>query len=136
MNRLFLSLCASAVGCAFALQFPATAIARSKETILHSFGSGTDGNGPGGSLVDVKGALYGTTAGGGVHGDGTAFSVDPKTGAETVVYSFMGGTDGALPNANLIDVKGTLYGTTYEGGGGSDCINSGGCGTVFAIRKP
>jgi len=48
----------------------------------------------------------------------------------------MGGTDGALPNANLIDVKGTLYGTTYEGGGGSDCINSGGCGTVFAIRKP
>jgi uncharacterized repeat protein (TIGR03803 family) len=33
------------------------------------------------------------------------------------------------PDANLIDVKGTLYGTTFAGGAYGD-------GTVFAIKKP
>jgi uncharacterized repeat protein (TIGR03803 family) len=46
------------------------------------------------------------------------------------VYSFQGGSDGAWPLAGLIDVGGTLYGTTEKGGGGK-C--SGGCGTVFKI---
>lgn len=133
MNRRFFGLCAGVAGCAFALQVPAAAIAQSQETILHSFGTGADGNGPGGSLIDVKGTLYGTTASGGSHDKGTVFSLDLNTGAETVVYSFMGGADGGWANANLIDVKGKLYGTTFYGGGGADCINSGGCGTVFAL---
>jgi uncharacterized repeat protein (TIGR03803 family) len=128
MNRLLFALCASTVGCAFALQFPATAIAKSKdkETVLHSLGSGTDGQYSLASVIDVKGTLYGTAYAGGTAGQGAVFSVNPKTGAETVVYSFQSGTDGGFPVANLIDVKGTLYGTTEFGG-------TNGVGIVFSI---
>jgi uncharacterized repeat protein (TIGR03803 family) len=44
---------------------------------------------------------------------------------ERVVYRFKGGADGALPLANLIAVRGKLYGTTQIGGSGN--------GTVFSI---
>ncbi|HTT84302.1 MAG TPA: choice-of-anchor tandem repeat GloVer-containing protein [Rhizomicrobium sp.] len=128
MNRLFFSLCAGAVGCAFALPFPATAIAKSKlytETVLYPFPSYTY---PLANLIDVKGTLYGTTFAGGANGLGTVFSVNPKTGAETVLYSFgSSGTDGYFPVASLIDVKGTLYGTTEYGGTYGD-------GTVFSVN--
>ncbi|HEV3092512.1 MAG TPA: choice-of-anchor tandem repeat GloVer-containing protein [Candidatus Cybelea sp.] len=50
--------------------------------------------------------------------------------AYSTLYSFKGGDDGAEPTAPLINVGGTLYGTTQEGGNGC----SGGCGTVFSIR--
>ena len=41
-------------------------------------------------------------------------------------------TDGAIPYAGLIQaINGDLYGTTYAGG--SNCVSSGGCGTVFKI---
>jgi hypothetical protein len=43
----------------------------------------------------------------------------------------MGGQDGAGPQSGLIDVKGTLYGTTYAGGG-NGCSGEG-CGTVYSI---
>jgi uncharacterized repeat protein (TIGR03803 family) len=83
--------------------------------------------------VQIPGAssLYGTTEQGGAYGYGTVFKVDPKTGAESVVYSFCsgGGTcaDGAYPWAgSLINVSGTLYGTTSSGG-------KIGVGTVFKI---
>lgn len=56
----------------------------------------------------------------------------PSSVAYSVIYSFKGGADGANPRASLRDVKGTLYGTTYEGGG-TECQNSAGCGTVFSI---
>jgi uncharacterized repeat protein (TIGR03803 family) len=94
--------------------------------VLYSFGSGTDGEFPVASLIDIKGVLYGTTEFGGASGEGTVFSVNPTTGVETVVYSFGSGTDGAGPTANLIDVKGTLYGTTDNGG-------ANGGGTVFSL---
>ena len=123
-------------GTVFALD-PKTGV----ETVLHSFGAGTDGYQPLASLVDVKGILYGTTEFGGSNTKcdygsscGTVFSVDPATGAETVVYSFCSRkncTDGNAPQAPLIDVKGTLYGTTQFG---SNTSCDYGCGTVFAIR--
>ena len=48
---------------------------------------------------------------------------------ETVIYSFQGGSDGALSYAPLIaDSHGALYGTTIHGG-----IPSGGYGTVFKL---
>jgi uncharacterized repeat protein (TIGR03803 family) len=96
------------------------------EKVLHSF-DGTDGYQPYASLIDVKGALYGTTVNGGTDDYGTVFKVDSKTGAETVSHSFTGGADGYDPEANLINVKGTLYGTTYRGG-------PNGGGTVFKIN--
>lgn len=200
-KRMFFSLCVGAVGCALSLQFPATALAKEKETVIFSFdhkdgaspGAGlidvkgtlygttdwgpncslrsnvgcgvvfsvkpispnsraektlysfcsqqncTDGQYPLGSLIDVNGMLYGTTQYGGTVncvdegylGCGTIFSIDPTGGAETVVHSFGKGTDGTIPVAGLIDVNGTLYGTTS--GGGANCQNSGGCGTVFAL---
>jgi uncharacterized repeat protein (TIGR03803 family) len=50
----------------------------------------------------------------------------------TVLYNFMGATDGANPQAGLVrDAKGNLYGTTA--GGGVGCASSGGCGTVFKL---
>ncbi|MGA8325772.1 MAG: hypothetical protein WB757_06785 [Candidatus Cybelea sp.] len=52
----------------------------------------------------------------GKRGDGTVFSVTPS-GIEAVLYSFSGGSDGKNPESGLIDVNGTLYGTTPYGGG-------------------
>jgi uncharacterized repeat protein (TIGR03803 family) len=48
------------------------------ETILHSFGSGSDGRNPVAGLVrDTNGNLYGTTEKGGAYGGGTVFEVKP-----------------------------------------------------------
>lgn len=109
-----------------------------KETVLHSFAGGQDGDFLTGSLVYNKGKLYGTTqVGGGGGGSrcgssdpgcGTIFSVS-TSGKEKVLYSFTGGSDGAFPNAGLIDLNGTLYGMAEQGGAGC----SGGCGTIFSL---
>jgi uncharacterized repeat protein (TIGR03803 family) len=111
------------------------------EKLLYSFCSQTrcsDGAVPVAGLVSVYGTLYGTTERGGTNsscrqGCGTVFSFRPRTGTETVVYSFQGGNvgDGANPMAGLINVNGTLFGTTYNGGDNTAC--SGGCGTVFSF---
>ncbi len=57
------------------------------ETVLHSFGSGSDGLYPYAGLLNVKCTLYGTTEQGGAHGCGTVYSVS-TTGAERVLHSF------------------------------------------------
>lgn len=49
-----------------------------------------------------------------------------------MLHTFTGPPDGQLSYAGLVDVDGTLYGTTQYGGTGS-C--GGGCGTVFKITK-
>jgi uncharacterized repeat protein (TIGR03803 family) len=97
------------------------------ETILHSFGSGSDGYSPWGALIaDAAGNLFGTTQFGGAHNHGTVFEVTPD-GTETVLYSFTGGSDGNLPHAGLVaDSAGNLYGTTEGGGANGD-------GTVFKL---
>jgi hypothetical protein len=115
------------------------------ETVLHSF---TNVNGDGalplaGLIFDASGALYGTTAyGGGTNcACGTVFKLTPPSPGggpwtETVLHSFIGGSDGSEPLAGLIfDASGALYGTTLNGGGsGTNCAAStGGCGTVFKL---
>jgi uncharacterized repeat protein (TIGR03803 family) len=104
-----------------------------QETVLHRFAGGSDGEYPSvGDLIDVSGVLYGTTAQGGT-GLGTVYSITPA-GVEKVLYAFQGqtsGTDGIFPVAGLINVNGTLYGTTLNGGSFSSC--SGGCGTVYSM---
>jgi uncharacterized repeat protein (TIGR03803 family) len=96
------------------------------ESVLHAF-TGPDGRVPRGSLVsDRFGRLYGTTLFGGAADLGTVFKIDPN-GKETVLHSFTGSPDGRNPDAGLvIDVAGSLYGTT-EFGGTSDL------GTIFQI---
>jgi uncharacterized repeat protein (TIGR03803 family) len=65
-------------------------------------------------------------------GCGTVYSVS-TSGTEKVLHAFTGGSDGAFPVAGLVDVKGTLYGTTWKGGSG--CSSGDGCGTVFSITR-
>jgi uncharacterized repeat protein (TIGR03803 family) len=101
-----------------------------REGILYNFKGGHQAKGPIGSVVSVKGRLYGTTAFGGAGHNGTIFSVT-TTGHERVLHSFQGGADGSNPAAGLIDVNGMLYGTTSAGGGSANC--SGGCGTIFSV---
>jgi uncharacterized repeat protein (TIGR03803 family) len=104
------------------------------EQILYRFQGRNDGHNPyGGLLADASGALYGTTYYGGTHGAGAVFKLTPAGSgySESVLHSFAGGSDGAQPMATLVaDKQGTLYGSTYAGGGAS-C--TGGCGTVFAL---
>lgn len=103
-----------------------------KETVLHSFTGRPDGAQPYAGLMNVNGTLYGTTTSGGANcsssgGCGTVFTITPS-GAETVLYSFKGGSgDGKAPTqADLLDVNGTLYGTSRYGGTNNR-------GTVFSI---
>jgi uncharacterized repeat protein (TIGR03803 family) len=106
-------------------------------TNLYWFGGvPNDGNGPEGGLVQGSdGNFYGTTFFGGTStncagGCGTVFRISPR-GIYTSLYSFLGSpTDGAWPNAGLVQGSdGNFYGTTYKGG-------SNGVGTVFRISVP
>jgi uncharacterized repeat protein (TIGR03803 family) len=109
------------------------------ETVLHSF-AGSDGGNSGSGLILRKGGLYGTTFYGGTYGYGNVFKINLKTGKETVLYNFPGGTsDGANPQNQgelVMDAAGNLYGTT-TGGGVSGCDINGffGCGTVFKLTS-
>jgi uncharacterized repeat protein (TIGR03803 family) len=109
-----------------------------KETVLLRFKSGADGVSPeAGVVLGSNGYFYGSTLYGGLsncNGCGTVFSLG-KTGKETVLHAFNGGTDGAYPIGTLIrDKAGNLYGTTI-GGGDLSCGVGGGCGTVFKIDE-
>jgi uncharacterized repeat protein (TIGR03803 family) len=100
------------------------------ETALYSFQGpvANDGAFPLAGLIDVGNMLYGTTRGGGAHQYGTVFRVTPA-GVEKVLYSFSNvGNDGAFPEAGLLNVNGTLYGTTADGG-----LDN--AGTVFKVTR-
>lgn len=103
----------------------------SSYNVLHSFDGNPDGESPSASLYDLNGTLYGTTYYGGTHTQGTAYSISTD-GTEKVLHSFgSGSSDGNTPTAGLIDVDGTLYGTTVHDFG-SGCGGSG-CGTVYSM---
>jgi uncharacterized repeat protein (TIGR03803 family) len=111
----------------------------SKEKILHNFdGNGEDGWGPSsGMILDASGDLYGTTADGGLHGDGTVFELTPgKDGRrkEKVLHSFSG-KDGIVIYGGVVsDAAGNLYGTAALGGNTGYGCNTYGCGTVFTLK--
>jgi uncharacterized repeat protein (TIGR03803 family) len=98
-----------------------------EDSVLYAFSGSPDGANPyAGLIVDSQENLYGTTLNGGAYGYGTVFKVD-AAGAETVLYSFAGGEDGASPYGGvIIDSLGNLYGTTWAGG-------THGYGTVFKL---
>jgi uncharacterized repeat protein (TIGR03803 family) len=112
-----------------------------KETVLHSFrGTGGDGATPVAPVImDAAGNLYGTTEYGGLFGSacgpngcGTVFKID-SAGKETVLYRFTGvAGDGMNPEQGLVlDSKGNLYGTTFQGG--TYDISGNSYGIVFKI---
>jgi uncharacterized repeat protein (TIGR03803 family) len=98
-------------------------------SIIYSFQGGSDGAYPQGTLaMDQNNNIYGTTSGGGAYGDGTIFEITPRL-AESIPWSFEGGSDGATPFGGvIIDSTGVLHGTTTYGG--APCSGLG-CGTVF-----
>jgi uncharacterized repeat protein (TIGR03803 family) len=122
------------------------ATAQVTETILHRFANGTDGAQPWAALIQATdGNFYGTTVYGGGStncntvgpgGCGTVFKMTPD-GTVTVLHAFVGGTDGAYPEAPLIQAAdGNFYGTTSQGGGVTNCeggVQRIDCGTVFQM---
>lgn len=106
-------------------------------TVLHEFTGGSDGGFPNDGLVtDGSGNLYGMTVSGGIQdcedggipGCGVVFKIG-LDGTETVLYSFDSNDGGFDPGEGplLLDRRGNLYGTTWEGG-------AYGYGTIFKIR--
>lgn len=86
-------------------------------TILHDLDGITEGFEPNSPLLlDLAdGNLYGTTSSGGYSNYGTIFKISPS-GAFTVLHSFTGGSDGAVPTGNLVqDAKGVIFGGTDYG---------------------
>lgn len=108
------------------------------ETLVYNFGPIGQGIGPNGGLLrDSSGNFYGTTAGGGYDGSqckrfyGCGLIYKLANGTETVLYTFLGLTDGDQPNGALVlDKQGNLYGTTYGGGGGTGIHKA---GTIFRV---
>jgi len=117
-------------GAVFKLKPPATQGGSWTEGVLYRFTGGSDGASPNGSLiVDKTGNLYGTTYVGG-QSYGVVFEITFGTWAESVIYSFTGGSDGANPTAGLLkDKAGNLYGTTTSGGENNN-------GSAFQLTPP
>ena len=104
------------------------------ERVLHSFKdymNGGDGAVPQASMIDVSGALYGTTEYGGASNNGSIFEAS-TSGAEKVIYSFQDGADGAHPADNLRAFDGALYGTA-EGGYAGSVFKVGTSGALTAL---
>jgi uncharacterized repeat protein (TIGR03803 family) len=130
-------------GCGVAFELSPQAGGKWTETVLYNFCSVagcSDGHEPdSGPLVrDSEGNLYGTTIFGGTYRDcdgdgcGVVYKLD-SAGQETVLYSFQGGPDGAVPEPGVVmDASGNLYGVTQVGGD-PKCNPPNGCGTVFRI---
>jgi uncharacterized repeat protein (TIGR03803 family) len=108
--------------------------------LLHKFTGGSDGASPIGPFVqDADGNLYGVGQAGGdlacpakflfAHaGCGVVFKL-AKSGELTVLHTFTGGKDGAVPQPGLLlDAAGNLYGATLKGGKKQG-------GTLFKIAK-
>lgn len=104
-------------------------------SVLYAFTGGADGGTPTGRLIrDTNGDIHGVTLSGGDPSCncGVVFQVDTN-GNETVIHKFFGHGGGAQPDAGLLDIGGTLYGTTT--GGGDFACDSGGCGVLYQIGK-
>lgn len=123
---------ALALGLLLALAAAASPIARAQSyTPLKALNGSTGTYPAAGLLQDASGNLFGTTAYGGRHNQGTVFEIN-ASGQLTVLYDFAGTADGGRPYSSLIfGTDGNLYGTT-EFGGYMHC-GGGGCGVVFRL---
>jgi uncharacterized repeat protein (TIGR03803 family) len=128
-------------GTVFELSPPSTAGGAWTETVLYSFRGFVNGdlqNPNGGLTIDRVGNLYGTTPGIPHQKNyGSIFQLVPPSApggpwTENVIFVFQRSyAQGAAPNGQmLIDNKGNLYGTTFEGGMPTNS------GTVFKLTPP
>ena len=118
-----------------------------KLEVLHKFtGAPGDGASSFATLAaDKSGDLYGTTYYGGEYDEGALFRLHPTSSgyAETIVHSFGYGQDGAYPISGVINVNGTIYGTTVGGGvytnqflcKGKSGVPNGTCGTIYSVNS-
>jgi uncharacterized repeat protein (TIGR03803 family) len=89
--------------------------ANNKETVLHSFADGADGQNPNSGVVPGPGDnLYGTALGDFTNGFGSVFRLTPA-GVFSVAYDFQGGSSAAQPG-QLIAGSHALYGLATSGG--------------------
>jgi uncharacterized repeat protein (TIGR03803 family) len=110
------------------------------EKTLYSFTGASDGSYPEGTLIlDPAGNLYGTTSTGGGSQVGTVFQLEKTQNGWTLntLHTFTGDPDGAVPEAGLVRRGSSVFGTTYNGGTGSQCGLFGGtpCGTVYELSR-
>jgi uncharacterized repeat protein (TIGR03803 family) len=140
------SLRMAAASLTLAAMFVLIAVVAQAQTysVIHNFAGGQDGATPmAGLTFDRAGNLYGTAAYGGNVGGacgdsgcGTVFRLANRNSGWVLspLYSFAGGTDGADPEANVnLGSDGSVYGSTYLGGGPCD---GDGCGTIFNLKPP
>jgi uncharacterized repeat protein (TIGR03803 family) len=98
--------------------------------LIHQFAGGaTDGDGPGGGLIQSGSTLYGMTHFGGVSNNGVIFKMDTNGSNFLILHSFLGGTnDGSHSfGGTLVQSGATLYGMTSDGGPGDN-------GVIFRIQ--
>ncbi|HXM06064.1 MAG TPA: choice-of-anchor tandem repeat GloVer-containing protein, partial [Candidatus Acidoferrum sp.] len=102
-----------------------------KERVLHAF-TVYSGYYPAGSLVYLKGKLYGTTPYGSTTNAGMVWSFDLATGTLKSLHDFVNGQADA--DGGLTLIGSTLYGATASNYNGVECMkNHDECGTVFSI---
>ena len=107
-----------------------------KKSLVYSFAGSPDTVGGGNLVMDTSGNLFGT-GGGGASTGGSVFKLHPVgdgTFSESVLYSFTGSPDGAVPANLVLDASDDIYGNTGLGGTSTVCGLSG-CGTVFEITS-
>jgi len=88
--------------------------------VIHNFNCCfSDGTAPVGTLTLANGVLYGTNPQGGSNDSGAVFKVFRKnsTWQESILYSFINGTDGGHPYSGLTIDAGILYGLASSDGG-------------------
>jgi uncharacterized repeat protein (TIGR03803 family) len=93
------------------------AVGNWKMRVIYSFTGGNDGGFPLTALTASPKYLFGTTEFGGTFQDGTVFALVPGENgqwAETVLYNFTGGSDGANPYSPLLISSGNLDGFAYS----------------------
>ena len=99
------------------------------ESLLWSFGSGSDARYPNGYLLQASDGNFYGMSNDGTNAPGSVFKLTPA-GTETVLWSFGAGSDGSQPFGGLIQASdGNLYGTTERGGTSSVAP----AGTVFRL---